>query len=111
MEKSRPDDIRGRVLNVTELVGYRKSSIVSRILLKKESGNVTMFSFDKGEALSEHTAPFDAMVMVVDGEAEITIAKKSRKVRKGELIIMPANVPHAVKAVKKFKMSLVMLKK
>ncbi|MHA2393384.1 MAG: cupin domain-containing protein, partial [Promethearchaeota archaeon] len=85
-------------------------SVVSRTLINKEIGTVTLFSFDKDEGLSEHTAPFDALVYVFDGEAEITISKQPHRVKKGQMIIMPAHEPHALKALEKFKMMLVMIK-
>ena len=85
-------------------------SVVSRTLINKNIGTVTLFSFDKGEGLSEHTAPFDALVYIFDGEAEISISKQAHPVKKGEMIIMPANEPHALQAKEKFKMLLVMIK-
>jgi quercetin dioxygenase-like cupin family protein len=93
-----------------ELAQYSDDSIISRTLLNKQTGTVTLFAFDKGQALSEHTAPFDAMVQVVDGTAIIIINGKEFKVQKGETIIMPANIPHAVQAAEKFKMVLTMIK-
>ena len=109
--KSEPkDELRGKALRAKDLVGYDKGAVVSRTIIEKKSGTVTIFSFDKGQGLSEHTAPFDAMVEILDGEAEIFIAGKPHKVKAGEFIIMPANKPHALKAVKKFKMALVMIR-
>jgi quercetin dioxygenase-like cupin family protein len=96
--------------NLADLLNYQPGSVVSRVLLKKNTGNITVFAFDKGEGLSEHTAPFDAYVQILDGEAEITISSKPCSVKTGEFIIMPANEPHALKAVTQFKMLLVMLK-
>ena len=93
-----------------KLIDYQTGSVVSKTIIKKPSGTVTLFAFDKGEGLSEHTTPFDALVYLVDGEAEITIGGKVNLVRKGEMIIMPANKPHALKAKEKFKMMLVMIK-
>ncbi|HUI05516.1 MAG TPA: cupin domain-containing protein [Verrucomicrobiae bacterium] len=92
------------------LVDYQSDAIVSREVLKKKTGSVTLFAFDAGQGLSEHTAPFDALVQVLDGEAEITIAGKRHRVSAGELILMPANRPHALKAVHRFKMMLVMIR-
>jgi quercetin dioxygenase-like cupin family protein len=83
---------------------------VSRILLKKETGNVTLFAFDQGESLSEHTTPYDAMVQVIDGEAEITISGAPHRVRAGEMVIMPGGEPHALEAVERFKMILTMIR-
>ncbi|MDZ7315704.1 MAG: cupin domain-containing protein [candidate division KSB1 bacterium] len=91
-------------------VSYQENSIVSQTLLKRSSGTLTLFAFDKGQALSEHTAPFDAVVQVIDGKAQIIIAGKPYLVSAGEYIIMPANVPHAVNAVERFKMLLTMLR-
>lgn len=98
---------------VTELVNllqYQDDSIVSRVLLKNKGGTVTLFAFDAGEGLSEHTAPFDALVVVLDGEAGIQIASDGFTVRKGETITLPANRPHALKANTKFKMLLIMIR-
>ena len=84
--------------------------MVSQTLLERKTGTVTLFAFDKGEGLSEHTAPFDAMVLVVDGEAEIAISGKAHRVSAGEMIVMPANEPHALRAVERFKMLLIMIR-
>ncbi len=92
------------------LVEYQRGAVVSREVVKKKTGIVTLFAFDKGQGLSEHTAPFDALVEVLDGEAEISVAGKAHRVGKGELILMPANEPHALKAVKRFKMMLIMIR-
>ena len=108
--KKEKEDLRGKTLKIKDLVAYDKGSVVSRTLIDKKVGTVTLFSFDKGEGLSEHTAPFDAMVQVLDGEAEVSIMGKPRRVKAGELVIMPAKKPHALRAVKKFKMALVMIK-
>ena len=92
-------------------IDYSSDSIVSKILVKKKSGNITLFAFDKGQELSEHTAPFDAVVQIVHGEVEVIIGGESTAVKEGEMIIMPANVPHAVKASEhRFKMLLTMIK-
>ena len=99
-----------QILTVNGLIDYQDGSIVSRVILKSESGNVTMFAFDKGQELSEHSAPYDALVEILDGEAEIRISGKPFVLKSGEAIIMPANDPHALMAVKKFKMMLTMLK-
>jgi len=96
---------------LVEMITYQDGSVVSKEILKKETGTVTLFAFDVGQGLSEHTAPFDALVYIVDGESEITIAGKAFNVKQGEMIIMPANQPHALKAIKKFKMLLVMIRK
>ncbi len=91
-------------------VQYNDNAIVSKNVLKKEKGNISLFAFDKGQSLSEHTAPFDAMVQVIEGTAEVLINGESHMLTAGETIIMPANVPHAVKAEEKFKMVLTMIK-
>lgn len=93
-----------------EMVGYQKQSVVSRTVIDKPKGTVTLFAFDEGEGLSEHTAPFDALVYVYDGEAVVTISGKDYTVGKGETIIMPADEPHALRAASSFKMMLVMIR-
>ena len=93
-----------------DLTDYQEGSIVSRTLIDKPEGTVTVFAFDKGQALSEHTAPFDALVQVVDGEAVINIAGKAHAVKAGSAILMPANIPHALRAESRFKMILTMVK-
>jgi quercetin dioxygenase-like cupin family protein len=101
------------VAQATELAGlveYQAGAVVSRTIIKKPTGTVTLFAFDQGEGLSEHTTPFDAMVHVLDGEAEISIDGKPHLIRAGEMIIMPANHPHALRALKRFKMMLVMVR-
>jgi len=93
-----------------DLADYQEGSIVSRTIIDKKTGTITLFSFDEGQALSEHTAPFDALVYLLDGEAEISISGKPFHLREGEMAIMPANQPHALKAVKRFKMLLTMIR-
>ena len=108
---SKPKGLPGaRVAKAPELVNYQDGAVVSREIVKKTTGNVTLFAFDEGQGLSEHTAPFDAMVEILDGEAEIIISGRPNRVKAGEFIIMPANKPHALKAVKKFKMALIMIR-
>jgi quercetin dioxygenase-like cupin family protein len=92
------------------LVDYQDQSVVSKTLIEKKTGTVTLFAFDQGQGLSEHTAPFDAMVYVLDGEVEIRISGNPSLLKEGDMIIMPADEPHALKAVKKFKMMLTMIK-
>jgi len=99
-----------RALEPLDLVDYQQDAIVSRTLVDKNAGTITLFAFDKGQGLSEHTAPFDALVCVLDGEAEISISGKPIRARQGEMVIMPAGEPHALRAVEKFKMMLVMIK-
>jgi quercetin dioxygenase-like cupin family protein len=108
--EEKEENVIGMVLKAKNLVAYGKGAVVSRTIIKKKTGTVTLFAFDKGEGLSEHTAPFDAMVHVLDGEAEVVISNKPKKVNAGEFIIMPANKPHSLMAVKKFKMALIMIK-
>jgi len=98
------------ILDLESLLDYQEGSVVSRMLMNKKIGTVTMFSFDKGEGLSEHTAPFDALVYIFDGKAEIIISKKSYILEKGQMIILPANEPHALNALGRFKMMLIMIK-
>ncbi len=96
--------------NLIDLVNYQEGSVVSRTLIKKKTGTVTLFAFDQDQALSEHTAPFDAMVYILDGKAEIIISGNANILEKGNMIIMPANEPHALKAIEQFKMMLTMIK-
>lgn len=95
---------------MADMVEYQEESVVSTTIIEKKTGTVTLFSFDKGQGLSEHTAPFDALVQVLDGEAEIIISGKSYMVASGEMIIMPADEPHALQAVQRFKMLLTMIR-
>ena len=99
-----------KTLNLADSIKYQAGGVVSQTLINKPTGTVTLFSFDKGQGLSEHTAPFDAMVYLLDGAAEIKIAGKKHKLNAGEMIVMPANKPHALKALEKFKMLLIMVK-
>lgn len=96
--------------NALELVAYQAGAVVSREIVKKKTGTVTVFAFDKSQGLSEHTAPFDALVQVLDGVAEITVGGVPHRLGKDVMILMPANVPHALKAVERFKMMLVMIR-
>lgn len=100
----------GKTLKIVDLIEYQEGAVVSREIIRKETGTVTIFAFDKGEGLSEHTAPFDAMVQVVDGKAEIIIDGKSNILDAGEMIIMPANIPHALNAMERYKMVLTMIR-
>ena len=99
-----------QVVNPSELVAYQDGAVVSREIVSQKTGTVTLFAFDAGQGLSEHTAPFDALVLVLDGEAEITIAGTPFRVQAGEMILMPAHKPHALKAIRRFKMMLVMIR-
>jgi quercetin dioxygenase-like cupin family protein len=104
------DGLRGKVLDLAELVQYQEGAIVSRTIIQRDIGTVTLFAFDRGESLSEHTAPFDAMVQVLDGEAEVTIEGNPLAVAAGQMVIMPAHKPHALRATGRFKMMLVMIR-
>jgi quercetin dioxygenase-like cupin family protein len=104
------EELKARVLKAENLIEYQEGAVVSKEILRKSTGNITMFAFDKGEGLSEHTAPFDAIVQVIDGKAEITISGKKNILEKGNMIIMPANEPHSLLAIEKFKMILTMIR-
>jgi len=104
------DELKSKPFIIENLIDYQENSVVSREIIRKETGTVTIFAFDKEEGLSEHTAPFDAMVQVVDGSAEIIISGYKNVVKSGEMIIMPGNVPHALNAVERFKMVLTMIR-
>jgi quercetin dioxygenase-like cupin family protein len=100
-----------QVLTLKKMIEYQDGSIVSKEIIKKETATVTLFAFDKDQGLSEHTAPFDALVNIIDGQAEVTISGKPFIVTEGEIITIPANKPHSLKTVEKFKMLLIMIKK
>lgn len=102
---------KSQVLHMADLASYQDGSVVSRQITKDEAGNVTLFAFDEGQELSEHTAPFDALVHVLDGQVEVMISGTPFELNTGDAIIMPANEPHALKAVTKFKMLLTMIRK
>jgi quercetin dioxygenase-like cupin family protein len=96
--------------SLADMVGYQKDAVVSKTIIDKKTGTVTLFSFDQGQSLSEHTAPFDALVQVLDGEAEIIVSGKPFHLKQGEIIVMPANKPHALKGIQQFKMLLTMIR-
>ena len=100
----------GKAVEMSGLVSYQSGSVVSRTLVDRKIGTITLFSFAAGQGLSEHTVPYDAFVQIFDGTAEVTIDGKNHRVSAGEFIIMPANIPHSLKAVEKFKMMLVMIR-
>jgi quercetin dioxygenase-like cupin family protein len=102
--------LKAQVIRLTELADYQKDSVVSRTIIDKKTGTVTFFAFDEGQGLSEHTTPFDAIVNLLDGEADISISGKVFHLKEGEMIIMPANHPHSLKATNKFKMMLTMIR-
>ncbi|MDH6303696.1 quercetin dioxygenase-like cupin family protein [Parabacteroides sp. PF5-5] len=101
---------KGEVYNLSGQIEYSAGGVISKQVLKNQAGNVTLFSFDKGQGLSEHTAPFDALVQLLEGEAEIRISGIEYKLKTGDMIIMPADKPHALQAVERFKMLLTMIK-
>ena len=100
----------GQPTKMAELIGYQTGAVVSRTLIDKEAGTVTLFAFDAGQGLSEHTAPFDALVYALEGEVLVTISGKSHTLKNGDMIVMPSNEPHGLKAVNRFKMLLIMVK-
>jgi len=104
------EDLMAKKAKITELIEYQKASVVSRTVIDKDTGTVTLFAFDEKQGLSEHIAPYDALVEILDGEAEITISGKAQLLKEGEIIIMPADQPHALRAVKRFKMILTMIR-
>jgi quercetin dioxygenase-like cupin family protein len=108
--KPKSVELGAEVTKVADLVSYQDGSIVSREIVKKPTGSVTVFAFDEGQGLSEHTAPFDALVQVLEGVVEITIAGKAHRLKGGELILMPARQPHALKALRRYKMILTMIR-
>jgi len=110
MDKKAEEIKKGTPFHLAENVTYAIGSVVSKTLLKKDTGNITLFSFDKGQGLSEHTSPFDAVVYIIDGEAEITIGGDPHTVEAGQMLIMPADVPHALHALEQFKMLLTMIR-
>ena len=96
--------------SINDFINYQEDAVVSRELIRKATGTVTLFAFDKNQGLSEHTAPYDALVMITDGQAEITVSEVKHKIKAGEMLLMPANSPHALKALEPFKMVLTMIK-
>lgn len=108
--ETKRQELIGKVLAINDLVRYQDGTVASRMIVFKKTGTITLFAFDAGEGLSEHSAPFDAVLTVTDGEAEVTIAGSPFTVRNGEMIILPANVPHGVQARQRFKMTLSMIR-
>jgi quercetin dioxygenase-like cupin family protein len=109
-KQTRAEKLVGKVTRLTDLVDYQDGAVVSREVINKKTGTVTLFAFDEGQGLSEHTAPFDALVYIFDGEVDITISGQVLRLKEGEMVIMPANQPHALKAVTRFKMILTMIR-
>ena len=110
MKENQGENLFVQSQKLADLIEYQEGSVVSRTIIDKETGTVTLFAFDEGQGLSEHTAPFDAIVYALDGVVEVTISDKKSQLTKGEMIIMPANEPHTLKATKRFKMLLTMIK-
>ncbi|MCK5592590.1 cupin domain-containing protein [Candidatus Bathyarchaeota archaeon] len=111
MKNQKKDErLEAHALRLVDLVDYQDGAVVSRTIVDKTTGTVTLFAFDKGQGLNEHTTPYDALVCLIDGEAEIVISGKTFHLKDGEMILMPANEPHALKAIRKFKMILTMIK-
>jgi quercetin dioxygenase-like cupin family protein len=110
MKQDRKGVEKARTMEMKSLAEYQEGSIVSRTIIDKKAGTITFFAFDEGQGLSEHVAPYDALVSILDGEAQAVISGETFHLREGEIIILPANKPHALKAIKKFKMMLIMIK-
>lgn len=108
--ENKTNELKAKILNLENLINYQDGSVVSREILKLPTGTLTVFAFSVGQGLSEHTAPFDATVYILDGEAEVKISSQNHIVKKGEMIIMPAGQPHSLKAEKPFKMLLIMIR-
>jgi quercetin dioxygenase-like cupin family protein len=104
------DELKGKVIRLPDLVEYADGAVASRMVINRKCGSITIFSFDEDEGLSEHTAPFDAVVTILDGECEVWVAGSTYQMKPGDTIIFPAGVPHALSAITKFKMSLVMIR-
>ena len=108
--KKRDVEIPAQPIRLVDLIEYQDGSVVSRTIIDKDTGTVTLFAFDEGQGLSEHTAPFDALVHILDGEVKVTISGKTFPLKKGEMVIMPANQPHSLQAIARFKMILSMIR-
>jgi len=104
------EELRGKVLNLKDLVDYQDGTVASRMIVNTKAGSITLFSFDEDEGLSEHTAPYDAVVTILDGECEVWVQGVTHQMKEGDTIIFPAGVPHALSAVTRFKMSLTMIR-
>lgn len=110
MENKNTKSLNSQTIQMIDLINYQSGSVVSREIIKKPNGNITIFAFDEGEGLSEHTAPYDAIIQSLEGELEVTLSGKAHNLKRGEMIIMPAGEPHSIKAMTKFKMLLIMIK-
>jgi quercetin dioxygenase-like cupin family protein len=104
------EELKGKVLKLKELVNYQEGTVASRMIVNRKAGSITLFSFDENEGLSEHTAPFDATVTILEGECEVWVAGQTWQMKEGETIIFPANAPHALSGITRFKMSLTMIR-
>lgn len=109
-KKEVPLELKAQATRLIDLIKYQKGSVVSREIISKKTGSVTLFAFDEGQGLSEHTAPFDAIVYCLDGDVEVTISGNPIQIKPGEMVIMPSHQPHALKAIKKFKMLLILIR-
>ena len=110
MRKEEAGEIRGKVVEIAALVRYQEGAVVSRTLIDKKVGTMTVFAFDRGQGLSEHTTPYDAVIIDLEGEVEVTLGGESIHLGTGQMLIMPAKVPHALKAITRFKMMLIMIR-
>ena len=104
------EELQGRALGISDLVDYQDGAVVSRAVIKKKTGSVTLFAFDEGQELSEHTVPYDALVQLLEGDAEITVSGTAHRLAPGKMIVMPADEPHSVRATTRFKMLLTMIR-
>ena len=107
---TRREDLKGKVIRLPDLIAYAEGTVASRTIISRNAGNITLFSFDEDEGLSEHAAPYDATVTILEGECEVWVAGKTFTMNAGETVIFPANVPHALSAISRFKMSLTMIR-
>ena len=110
MGAKEPENLKAQAINLISLIDYQEGAVVSRTLVDKKVGTLTLFAFAQGQGLSEHTTPFDAFIYILDGKAEVIISGKAHRVGAGEMLIMPASEPHSLKALEKFKMMLVMIR-
>lgn len=104
------EELKGKVLSLKELVDYQEGTVASRMIINRKAGSITLFSFDENEGLSEHTAPYDATVTILEGECEVWVAGQTLQMKAGDTIIFPANAPHALSAITRFKMTLTMIR-
>jgi quercetin dioxygenase-like cupin family protein len=104
------EELYAKVLSLKDVVGYHDGTVASRMIINKKAGSITVFSFDENEGLSEHTSPYDAVVTIIDGECEVWVAGQTLQMKEGQTIIFPANAPHALSAITKFKMTLTMIR-